>query len=175
MSFRFYGALLGTLIVLFFTGAKEQPPVGLNLGNTAPEIKMLGVSGLPIALSSLRGKIVYIDFWASWCGPCRAENPQLVTVYKNYNQKSFVSGEGFEIFSVSLDGNLTAWKKAIESDGLLWNNHVSDLQGWNNVAALKYGVSSIPVGLLLNGDGIIIRKNIRPSDLDKILSKLIKN
>ncbi len=174
MRFKFSLAVVGLLVLLILFGATVQPPVGLNLGNTAPEIKQGSINGGELALSSLRGKLVYIDFWASWCGPCRAENPELVKVYKKYSRQHFSNGEGFDIFSVSLDGQYSAWKKAIEVDQLLWSNHVSDLQGWNSSAAMRYGITSIPVGLLINGEGVIIRKNIRPSDLDQILSTLVK-
>jgi len=149
-----------------------QPPVGLNLGNKAPEINQKGTGGLPMALSSLKGRMVYIDFWASWCGPCRAESSILVSTYKKYRDAVFKGGNGFEVYSVSLDGNPEAWKKAIIQDKLMWSYHVSDLQGWNNEAAMRYGVTSIPHGLLINGEGIIIRKNVRPSELDQILQQL---
>lgn len=157
------------------TGVTEQlePAIGLNLGNQAPEISLKNPYGSVIDLSSLRGKLVLIDFWASWCGPCRAENPAVVKAYLSYKDKKFKGGNGFTIYSVSLDGNADAWKKAIERDGLTWDYHVSDLLGWYSSAAAKYSVTSIPGNFLINEKGIIINKNLRGEDLMGALDKLV--
>jgi thiol-disulfide isomerase/thioredoxin len=149
------------------------PVEGLNLGNKAPEIEMTDPSGKLIKLSSLKGKVVLIDFWASWCRPCRFENPHVVAAYNNYKDKKFNKGEGFTIYSVSLDQNKEAWKAAIIEDALAWPAHVSDLAGWNNSAAIKYGVAGIPTNYLINGDGIIIGKALRGADLEKALENII--
>jgi thiol-disulfide isomerase/thioredoxin len=146
--------------------------VGLNLGNAAPEIIMQGADGKPLALSSLRGKMVLIDFWASWCGPCRFENPAVVKAYNLYKDKKLKGGNGFTIYSVSLDANADSWKKAIVKDGLSWPNHVSDLKGWGNEAAARYGVSAIPANFLINGQGIIINKSLQGEGLLQALEKL---
>ena len=147
---------------------------GINLGNKAPEIMMPSPKGNVITLSSLKGKLVLIDFWASWCGPCRAENPTVVSAYNKYHEQKFKNGNGFEILSVSLDQNELAWAKAIEKDQLVWPYHVSDLQGWSNAAALRYGVNSIPTNVLVNGEGIIIAKNLRGEALEKAISSQLK-
>ncbi len=159
----------------------DSPPLikidvveGLNLGNKAPEFSQEGVSGKQITLNSLRGKVVLIDFWASWCGPCRQENPAVVAAYKKYHLQNFKSGNGFEILSVSLDQNKDAWIKAIEKDGLTWTNHVCDYLGWNNAVAQRYGVRGIPTNYLINGDGVIIGKALRGEDLEKALEAYIK-
>lgn len=160
----------------FVTPEKEhtqvKPVVGLNLGNKAPEIALKNPEGEVIKLSSLKGQVVLIDFWASWCGPCRYENPAVVRAYKTYKDTKFKSGKGFTVYSVSLDANPDAWRKAIIADGLEWRYHVSDLQGWNNAAAAQYGVSSIPVNFLIDEKGIIINKNLRGRDLMDALEKL---
>jgi thiol-disulfide isomerase/thioredoxin len=147
---------------------------GINLGNKAPEIMQASPKGNVITLSSFKGKMVLIDFWASWCGPCRAENPAVVAAYNKYHSLNFKNGKGFEILSVSLDQNAIAWEKAIEKDQLVWPYHVSDLQGWGNAAALRYGVNSIPTNVLVDGNGIIVAKNLRGSDLEKALEAQIK-
>jgi thiol-disulfide isomerase/thioredoxin len=135
------------------------------LGIPAPEIEMNDRSDKPLKLSSLKGKVVLIDFWASWCGPCRRENPNVVSLYNKYKSK------GFEIFSVSLDQDKQKWFKAIEDDGLTWPSHVSDLQGWANSAARLYSVSSIPQTVLLDKEGNILARNLRGEQLnDKLKS-----
>lgn len=122
-----------------------------------------------LSLSELVGKskLLLVDFWASWCGPCRAENPNVVEVYNEYHEK------GFDVLGVSLDMQKENWIKAIEDDGLIWHN-ISDLKYWNNEAAKSYGISSIPSNLLLDENGIIIAKNLRGEDLRKKVNEILK-
>ncbi|MBI3135037.1 MAG: TlpA family protein disulfide reductase [Bacteroidetes bacterium] len=140
----------------------------LQPGNPAKEIALPGVNGDTLRLSDLKGKVVLIDFWASWCGPCRRENPNVVAMYKKYN------ADGFEVFSVSLDKSTDAakWKAAIEADGLIWPNHVSDLRGWQCAAAMDYGVKSIPFTVLIDAEGKIIATNVRGVELQNQLSRI---
>ncbi len=147
---------------------------GLNLGNKAPEIEMANPEGKVIKLSQLKGKLVLIDFWASWCGPCRMENPTVVNTYNTYHNSVFVAGKGFEIFSVSLDSDKNRWVSAIEKDNLTWPYHVCDMMQWNNAAAVKYKVNSIPTNVLIDGNGIIIAKNLRGEDLPAKIQSLKK-
>jgi thiol-disulfide isomerase/thioredoxin len=154
---------------------QTEPVIGLGLGNRAPEISLKNPEGKTISLSSLRGKLVLLDFWASWCGPCRMENPYVVSAFNQYKDKKYQNAKGFTIYSVSLDMDPNAWKKGIEKDKLVWENHVSDLKGWNSEAAKRYQVNGIPYNLLLNEEGIIIRKNLRGEELLKTLEKLSAN
>lgn len=131
-----------------------------SIGKEAPDIKLQSPGGKEISLSSLRGKVVLLDFWASWCRPCRQENPNVVKAYEKYKSK------GFEIYSVSLDNKKELWEKAIKDDNLTWPAHVSDLGGWNSGAAALYGVRSIPSSFLLDKEGKIIAKNLRGGELD---------
>ena len=151
----------------------EQIPYGPTFGLRAPEIVLPGPHGEEIALSSYRGKLVLLDFWASWCPPCRQENPHLVKLYKDYRDASFEKGEGFAIYQVSLDRDREAWLKAIEDDGLIWSGHVSDLEGARSEVAQAYEVTAIPTSFLLDRNGVIIGKNLRGDELDDTLEGLL--
>ena len=153
---------------------KIDPPVGVNIGNMAPDLAFNNPDGKEIRLSSLRGKVVLIDFWASWCRPCRMENPNVVNAYKKFSEKKFKGAKGFTIYNVSLDMKKDAWVNAIEKDGLSWEYHVSDLGGWGSQAAAIYGVQSIPANYLIDANGIILAKNLRGPALDAELDKLLK-
>ena len=153
---------------------RSEVKVGLNIGNKAPEIEYTSPDGKTIKLSSLKGKIVLIDFWASWCPPCRQENPNLVKSYEHFKNEEFRAGKGFEVYSVSLDQDKNGWIRAIKSDKLSWESHVSDLKGWESKAASLYEVEAIPSNFLIDGEGIILAKNLRGASLDQKLSKLQK-
>lgn len=135
-------------------------------GAEAPDIELQSPEGEVVKLSSLRGKIVLIDFWASWCGPCRRENPNVVKLYNRYKDK------GFEIYGVSLDNNAEKWKAAIAKDGLTWY-HVSDLKGWKSSAAQLYRVNAIPQTFLIDKEGKIIKAGLRGAALEQALASLL--
>ncbi|QRR03041.1 TlpA disulfide reductase family protein [Dyadobacter sandarakinus] len=139
---------------------------GLAVGEQAPDFTLNDPEGKPLALSSLKGKYVLIDFWASWCGPCRMENPNVVRMYDKFKDK------GFSIYGVSLDDNEKAWKTAIARDNLKWQ-HGSELKKWNSGVAQTYGVNAIPATFLLDRDGKIIAKNLRGPALESKLTELL--
>lgn len=143
-----------------------QAAQGLGIGKEAPDITLPDVTGKPRKLSSLRGKVVLIDFWAAWCKPCRVENPNVVRVYNRYKDK------GFEIFSVSLDKDKSAWTGAIREDGLYWENHVSDLKFWNSEVVALYNIKGIPQTFLIDAEGKIIAKNLRGQALENRLNEI---
>ena len=138
-----------------------------NVGQFAPEISLPSPDGKEIALSSLKGKLVLIDFWASWCGPCRKEMPNVIKIYSKFKNK------GFEIYGVSLDQDKEKWMEAITKDGINWPQ-VSDLKYWDNVAARIYNVQGIPYTVLIDKDGKIIAKNLRGQELEKKIAEVLK-
>ncbi len=150
--------------------AQPQPPqqsATAAVGSMAPEITMPDVNGKNFSLSSLKGKYVLVDFWASWCGPCRMENPNVVEAYNKYRNKNFT------ILGVSLDKTKEAWVKAIKEDGLTWN-HISDLKFWNSEAVTLYGFNGIPYNVLIDPAGKIIANNLRGSELERKLGEVLQ-
>jgi thiol-disulfide isomerase/thioredoxin len=154
------------------SSAQTKRETGLHIGNMLPDLTLNDPDGNPVSISDYRGDIVFVDFWASWCRPCRRENPAIVETYKTYNQKAFKNAEGFTIISVSLDKNKEDWIKAIADDGLIWEEHVSDLKGWRSPAAKKFNVRAIPMNYLINQDGVIIARNLRGFQLEETLKNL---
>jgi peroxiredoxin len=152
-----------------FMQAEQNAAVGMPV----PDMTMKDVDGKDRSLSDLKGKVVLVDFWAAWCRPCRAENPNVVKMYNRFHDR------GFEIYSVSLDGlpnqpnAKDAWLNAIKDDGLIWENHVSDLQGWSSSAIGIYGFQSIPFTLLVDRDGIIIERGLRGPALENAIEKAL--
>lgn len=136
-------------------------------GMAMPDIALRDPNGETRALSDLRGQVVLVDFWASWCGPCRRENPNVVRAYEEYHDR------GFEVFSISLDRDVNKWKRAIEQDGLVWPHHISDLKGWGSIVSELYGISSIPHAILIDREGNVVATHLRGTRLEQELEKLL--
>ncbi len=152
----------------------QGPKTGVNIGNKVPELIGESVDGTTIKLSDTRGKLVLLNFWASWCGSCRKENPAIADAYRKFKDKKFKNGNGFTVFSVSLDRTKAAWKYAIAYDKLTWPCHICDFSSWQSKHAAIYGVSGIPTNFLIDGDGVIVARNLRGPALKAALIKYVK-
>lgn len=146
---------------------------GLKIGAMAPEFVMKDINGREVKLSDYKGKIVLIDFWASWCKQSRIESPRLVKVYQKYKNTMFQTGQGFEIISIALDEDPDDWRTAVKEDGFTWAN-VSEGKKWDAAVAVQYGVTSLPANYLIDGTGKIFEKNVKGPQLDNILMSLRK-
>jgi len=167
-----FNLIILVLIIFTITQLYSQ---ALEIGQKAPNIIQNSLTGEVLNLDSLKGQMVLIDFWASWCVPCRKESPYLIEAYRKYKDTEFKNGKGFTIFSVSLDFKQEMWKEAIDTDKLVWPYHVCDLKGWKNEAALLYKVKSVPASYLIDGDGIIVGKNLRKESIEKKLREYKKS
>ena len=146
---------------------------GLEIGNKAPEISLLALDGNEVALSSLKGKLVLIDFWGTWCSPCVEEQSELANLYRKYNQSAFTNGKGFEIYGVSLDAKKSNWENFITTNKINWIQ-VSDLKFWRSPVAKTYNIQALPFNILIDGNGIILAKNLHGTDLEKGITRFLR-
>ncbi len=171
----FFAALL-LIAGISLTAQAQYGNNFIQIGQTAPDLAFANPEGKTLKLSEInKNRVVLLDFWASWCGPCRRANPQLVQFYETYKDKKFKNAKkGFTVVSVSLDQNKEKWVSAIQTDNLYWPWHMSDLGGWSSKAAAAYGVSFIPQAFLIDADGKIIGKYMMAEQAEEDLKKLLK-
>jgi len=147
--------------------------IGLEQGNKPPEIKLPTTKGDTVALSSLKGKLVLIDFWGTWCAPCVAEQAELAKLYNKYKQANFTNGKGFEIFGVALEAKKSNWENFIAKNKIDWVQ-VSDLKFWRSPVAKSYNIQELPFNLLIDGNGIILARNLHGIDLEKGIARYLR-
>lgn len=158
------------LLVLFsgYTIAQNK----IEVGKKAPEITMSKADGTSFSLSSLKGKLVLVDFWATWCAPCVGEQPELKKLYETYSEQ--VKANKFEILGVSLDKNKDSWQKAIDRFSINWIQ-ISDLKFWKSPVAKAYEIDELPFNVIIDGEGVIIAKNLHEKELEEFLKKSLSN
>ncbi len=154
------------MLILSTSSTQVLHPV---IGEKAPEINLQNPEGESMKLSDLKGKLVLIDFWASWCRSCRLDNQVLKAMYNRYHDKSMKNGEGFEIYSVSLDTDPELWKQAIVNDKINWTNHVCDFKKWNSPVVADYNFKFIPHNLIIDRNGTVLAKNLYKDKLRTFL------
>ena len=165
---------IGLMILLAVLSMSSTHVLHPIVGEKAPEIALPNPQGEIIKLSELQGKLVLIDFWASWCRSCRLDNQVLKRMISRYGESSFKSGEGFTIYSVSLDTDKEVWKQAISNDKLNWDAHVSDLKKWDSPVVQDYNFKYLPHNLLIDENGIVLAKNLYKERLTSFLQNQLK-
>ena len=171
---RFFSSITNILIVLAllgFVGYKIYQLPKFSDGEVVPGFQAQLIDGSAFSLSDLQENYVLLDFWGSWCGPCRVENPELVKLHKTYNGKSYTDAKGFEIVSVAIETNEARWKRAIEKDKLNWPHHIVQLDRFKGPIAKEYGVREIPTKYLLNTNGEVLMVNPSFEELHTFLSQ----
>ena len=167
--------ILAVILMIFgtFVSTVSAQSYGLETGNKSPEIKLPTYNGDTVALSSLKGKLVLIDFWATWCAPCVEEQTKLADLYSKYKKAAFINGKGFEIYGVSLDAKKATWENFITTNKISWTQ-VSDLKFWKSPVARIYNVQDLPYNILIDGNGIIQAKNLNGTDLEKGIERFLR-
>lgn len=169
---------IGAVFLIFYLVKSWYMKPKYNTGEDIPSFVANLKDGSTFSLAELQGNLVLLDFWGSWCGPCRAKNPDLVNIYKNYSGKKFKDFKDFKIVSVGIDKNENAWKNAIVRDGLAWKYHILDqntnLKFFNGAIAQEFGVREVPSNYLLNAKGEIIGVNFKMAELEQLLAESLK-
>lgn len=169
--------LLLVLVAILFVGRKYFEPAEMVNGHMAPEFTAELVDGTEFTLSDAKGKYVLIDFWGSWCPPCRKENPQLVQLYNKYKDRNFKSGEGFDVITVALEKNDRTWRKVAEKEGFTWRYQIVEISRYVLLSSLakSFGVTDLPAKFLINPKGEIIGSNLSFIEMDRMLSERVNS